>query len=159
MRSEQNSRLGAATVSVRGARTFRVRSAALKEAVVAALAHARSQVCGEVTVVLTDDAVIRKLNRRYRGEDRATDVLSFALSEGEAAGGKTVGDPFGDVVISVPTARRQAREYGAALREELVRLAIHGTLHLCGYDHETPGQARRMFRVSRRVEKQVLSGG
>jgi probable rRNA maturation factor len=86
---------------------------------------------GEVSVLLTTDKAIRKLNREFRGKNKATDVLSFP-AEGPAAGGLA-----GDLAISVDTARRQAAEQGHALTCELKILMLHGLLHLAGYDHET----------------------
>lgn len=97
---------------------------------------------GAVTVALVPDARVRALNRRYRGIDAATDVLSFP------AGGL---DELGDVVIATGLARRQAREAGHSLQTELRVLALHGLLHLLGYDHERDeGQMARLERRLRR---------
>ena len=88
----------------------------------------------ELSLVLCDDAFIRPLNRDYRGKDAPTDVLSFAMQEGEAV---REDDPvLGDLVISAETAARQAAEQGHALDAELRVLLVHGLLHLLGYDHE-----------------------
>ncbi len=84
----------------------------------------------ELSVVVCGDARMRELNRRYRGKDRTTDVLSFPA--GPSAGGF-----LGDLVISVPEARRQAKRGGVALRTVMEKLLLHGLLHLLGYDHET----------------------
>lgn len=98
----------------------------------------------EVSVLLTDDEGISALNVEYRGVDGPTDVLSFSQHEGE--------DDFaaeenllGDIVISVETAKRQAREQGRALEAEMDMLVAHGLLHLLGYDHAEPDEAERMF--------------
>ena len=110
----------------------------------------------ELSLTLTSDRAIRGLNREYRGIDAATDVLSF--SQIERAG--TVSDPLavknraglplGDVVISIDTAIRQAREYRIGPPARLRKLLIHGFLHLLGYDHErSPADARRMFARER----------
>jgi len=89
---------------------------------------------GELSIVLCDDAFIRPLNMDYRGKDAATDVLSFAMQEGEDL---LEEDPvLGDLVISVETAGRQAAEQGHDLGAELRVLLVHGLLHLLGYDHE-----------------------
>ena len=77
---------------------------------------------------------MRSLNRRYRGIDRTTDVLSFSLREGAFAGLRP--DLLGDIVISIPRAEQQAGEAGHPLSREIERLLIHGLLHLLGYDHE-----------------------
>jgi rRNA maturation RNase YbeY len=107
----------------------------------------------ELSLVLVSDAVMRRLNRQWRGADRPTDVLSFAQAEGQ--GGAPEG-LLGDVVISVDTARRQARERAAPLTRELDRLLIHGVLHLLGYDHErSPADAQRMQRRERSLARQL----
>lgn len=88
----------------------------------------------EIGVIITTDASIRKLNRTYRGKDKHTDVLSFSMIEGPDS--LHPAPILGDVVISLPTAIRQAKEYDVNLYQELLRLLIHGILHLCGYEHE-----------------------
>jgi probable rRNA maturation factor len=100
---------------------------------------------------------MRALNRRYRNKNKTTDVLSFALREGMTEGvadgiaGAVGSAVLGDIVISVDTARRQAVEYSMTVKEELLRLLIHGLLHLFGYDHEhvTQREAKRMRRKER----------
>ena len=84
----------------------------------------------EVSVVVCGDGRMRALNRRYRGKDRTTDVLSFPA--GPAGGGF-----LGDLVISAPEARRQARRSGVPVAAAMEKLLLHGLLHLLGYDHET----------------------
>lgn len=93
----------------------------------------------EVTILFSDDKELRDLNSQFRGKDKATDVLSFPDGESEY---------LGDIAISVQTARRQAREYSVTLREELVRLIIHGILHLHGFDHVrvSKSEANKMRR-------------
>ena len=86
----------------------------------------------ELTLVFVGDAEIRRLNRNFRKKDKATDVLSFPLNE-RASDGKFY---LGDILISVPTAKRQAAEIGHPLERELEYLAIHGFLHLLGYEHD-----------------------
>ena len=96
----------------------------------------------EFNVGIVDDREIRRLNSTFRGKPRATDVLSFPWSQG-AEGGKrsAVGSEFkgflGDIVISTPAARHNARAEGHSTRIEICRLILHGVLHLLGYDHET----------------------
>jgi probable rRNA maturation factor len=102
--------------------------------------------------VLTDDEQIRLLNRAYRGKDEPTDVLSFSLREVSA--GETPVDlclleeepPLGEVYISVPTALRQAQTEGRSLEEEVAFLAVHGVLHLLGYEDETRQGYEQMYR-------------
>ena len=104
----------------------------------------------EVSVLLIGDAAMRTLNRRYRGKDRTTDVLSFPLREGKFSGVQH--HLLGDIVISVPAAARQAKAAGETLLEEIDRLLVHGFLHLLGYDHERDGaEARRMEALERRL--------
>ncbi len=105
----------------------------------------------ELSVVLVSDREMQALNRRWRRRDRPTDVLSFAQREG--AGGAPDG-LLGDVVISLDTARRQAREQGESLGREADRLLVHGLLHLLGYDHErSASEARRMQRRERALAR------
>jgi probable rRNA maturation factor len=106
----------------------------------------------EVSLVLCGDPAIRALNKRWRGFDKPTDVLSFPQLEGEASP-QPKGAPIalGDVVISLPTARRQAREAGKPLVDELALLWVHGLLHLLGYDHATKKGAARMFALQDRL--------
>jgi probable rRNA maturation factor len=125
-----------------------------------------------VTVALVADARVRALNRRYRRIDRVTDVLSFAMTPAApgsqeprrepagAGGARRAVTPaagragpvwLGDVVIAVGAARRQARAAGHGLTEELRVLALHGLLHLLGYDHERDGG--RMARLERRLRR------
>lgn len=97
----------------------------------------------ELSLDLVGDGRMRRLNSQYRKKDRTTDVLAFAMRESASP----VSALLGDVVISVPTAQRQAKEGGRSLSEELAWLLVHGVLHLCGYDHErSETEARRMKR-------------
>ncbi|HJL19470.1 MAG TPA: rRNA maturation RNase YbeY [Sandaracinaceae bacterium LLY-WYZ-13_1] len=96
----------------------------------------------ELSVLLCDDATIHALNRDFRGKDRPTDVLAFAMREGE--GGELHPGLLGDVVISVDTARRQATERGRPIVAEVTFLLAHGLLHLLGFDHRTRAEERRM---------------
>jgi len=97
---------------------------------------------GRVTVALISDQRMRRLNATYRKTDKATDVLSFpALGPGSLA----VGPDLGDLAIALGVAKRQAQEYGHSLATEVRVLALHGLLHLLGYDHEADqGQMRRL---------------
>jgi probable rRNA maturation factor len=101
-------------------------------------------VSGEVALVLTSDAPVRRLNARYRGKDKPTDVLSFP--GGEAG--------LGDIVISLDTAARNAPRFGRTFRQELEILALHGFLHVLGYDHETDDGT--MDRLEGRLRRRLL---
>jgi len=99
---------------------------------------------GEVALVLAGDRALRKLNHRYRGKDKPTDVLSFP---GQEAG-------LGDIVISVDSAAANAKQLGRTLPQELDVLALHGFLHVLGYDHETDGGT--MERLEKRLRRRLL---
>ena len=109
----------------------------------------------ELSILVVGDRAIRALNKQWRGKDQPTDVLSFGLTASRkplAASRKraaAAGQALGDVVISLDTARRQAKEGGWPLSVELRRLLAHGLLHCLGHDHEQPGQARKMARAER----------
>jgi probable rRNA maturation factor len=124
---------------------------------------------GAVSIALVTDARIRALNRTYRGKDVTTDVLSFAaaaerdtanfvprmphaaLRTPPAARRTPATHALGDIAIATGVARRQAREAGHSYAAELRVLALHGLLHLLGYDHENPADAGRMARLERRL--------
>jgi probable rRNA maturation factor len=103
----------------------------------------------ELSIVLMNDNQIQELNRFYRRKNRPTDVLAFSQREG--AYGARAGTLLGDVVVSVPTARRQARARKATLNEELTMLVAHGLLHLLGWDHRTEATDRRMRSETERL--------
>lgn len=104
----------------------------------------------EVDVTIVDDEEIHELNREYRGMDKPTDVLSFALDEDseDSDEPELVGGPeehlYGDIIISAETALRQAEEYGHGLEREMTYLAVHGMFHLLGYDHMTEAEKAEM---------------
>ena len=108
----------------------------------------------EVSVLLTDNETIHVINREYRGKDMPTDVLSFALNEGDEP--EILDGPpetlLGDIIISLEKASEQAAEYGHSQEREVAFLALHGLLHLLGYDHETEAEKALM----RQEEEHVL---
>ena len=109
-------------------------------------AQAAVRLRGQVTVLLTTDALLRKLNRRFLGKNKATDVLSFPANTTTPAIEKLAGE----LAISIPAARRQAAEQGHALSKEIKVLILHGLLHLAGYDHEADaGEMARRERLLR----------
>ena len=129
-----------------------VRAAAVRRDAARLLALAG--VAAELSVALVGDAEMRALNRDWRGQDRPTDVLAFALREGEDAALHP--EVLGDVVISLDTAARQAAARGAPVADEVRVLLAHGLLHLLGYDHErSPAEARRMFARQRALLRQL----
>ncbi|MEI6667268.1 MAG: rRNA maturation RNase YbeY [Acidobacteriota bacterium] len=148
-------RRGGVTVEVT-CRTRRVVRAPGLAAWVARVAPAGMR--GEICVALVGDARVRSLNRSFRGVDRVTDVLSFPAGDdgghrGGQGGGRLAPAPFlGDIVIALGVAARQAKVGGYALSTELRVLALHGLLHLAGYDHEQDQgeMARLEMRLRRR---------
>lgn len=102
----------------------------------------------ELSISLVTDSTIRELNRAWRGKDRATDVLSFPAGPEPGGPGPWL---LGDVVLSLDTAARVAREEGRAVEAELERYLAHGLLHLLGHDHHRPAEARRMAALEERL--------
>ena len=130
----------AARVVVRGAKRWRLPVAALRRAVATALGRAAPRVVGDVTVVLTNDRSIRRLNRTFRGKDRPTDVLSFDIGEGTVAG-----EPFGDIVVSVETIRTECQSL-SFLKPPLSLGVQIGD----GGEHALPYVFERAFLIPRR---------
>jgi probable rRNA maturation factor len=108
---------------------------------------------GGISILLTADRVLRGLNRRFRGVDRSTDVLSFPDGSASPEGGAYLGD----MAISVETAAGQAERAGCSLAAELDRLVVHGVLHLLGYDHEVDGG--EMMALQRRILRSLRRRG
>lgn len=102
------------------------------------------------TVAFVSDTKIRELNRKFRGIDSATDVLSFPDA---ATTRQRQGQNLGDIAVSVEQAERQAKENGLRFQEEISQLILHGLLHLCGYDHETDNG--EMNRLELRLRKKL----
>jgi probable rRNA maturation factor len=121
-------------------------------------AQAAVRLRGQVTVLLTSDVVIRRLNRQFLGKNRATDVLSFPAAKlpgvskarSEVPGNREMA---GDLAISVPTAQRQAAAQGHGLSAEIKVLILHGMLHLAGYDHEVDDG--KMARRERKLRSEL----
>ncbi|WP_199618754.1 rRNA maturation RNase YbeY [Paenibacillus alkalitolerans] len=112
---------------------------------------------GEVALTFVTDEEIRDLNRQYRNIDKATDVLSFSMWEGDemADAPEIEDDPIGDIVISLETAKRQCEEYGHSIEREIGFLFVHGFLHLIGYDHEDEASEKEMVRKQESVLQQA----
>lgn len=136
----------------------------VRAAAKASLEYMEFDTKAEISVMFTDNAEIRRLNREYRGIDRATDVLSFPLIEYDEEGyvveeymdfnpnGEML---LGDIVISLERAAEQALEYGHSFEREVGFLAVHSMLHLLGYDHETPDDEAEMFGYQREILKEM----
>jgi probable rRNA maturation factor len=119
----------------------------VREAIGAA-ASALSTAGGEVSIVLTNDSAIRDLNRDWRGIDRPTNVLSFPAS-GQTAGGDA--RLLGDIVIAYETVERECDDENRIFLHHLAHLAVHGFLHLIGYDHQTDVQAEEMEGLESKI--------
>jgi rRNA maturation RNase YbeY len=110
------------------------------------LLHVAHEAEAELSVTFVTDEAIQSLNREYRQKDQPTDVLSFAMREGESIGRM---EPLGDIVISVDTAKKQATAMGHSLEDEVRELLFHGFMHLLGEDHEQdyPGWLQAQTRL------------
>jgi probable rRNA maturation factor len=109
----------------------------------------------EVSVTFVSNQRIQEINREYRDKDMPTDVISFAmeeLGEGEVElTGIEIPRVLGDIIISIPRTKEQAEEYGHSFERELGFLAVHGFLHLLGYDHMTEDEEKEMFTLQREI--------
>ncbi|MCM3215335.1 rRNA maturation RNase YbeY [Niallia taxi] len=109
----------------------------------------------ELSVTFVDNARIQEINKEYRNKDQATDVISFAmeeLGEGETELiGADMPRVLGDIIISIDRAKEQAEEYGHSYMRELGFLAVHGFLHLLGYDHLTKEEEEVMFTLQKEI--------
>jgi probable rRNA maturation factor len=123
----------------------------LKNAAEATLAHEGVSADADLSLAIAGDAQLKKLNRQFRDEDHATDVLSFPSGVQDIESGRRY---FGDVIISLPRARAQAKAAGHPLQAELQLLAVHGVLHLLGYDHATAAERERMWAA----QDEILNG-
>lgn len=119
----------------------------LKHAVAEVLSH-EGVVTAQITIVLCDDAMIQAMNTRFLQHDWPTDVITFPLCQQPLVG---------EIYISVDTAQRQAAEYGVVLSNELVRLVVHGVLHLLGYDDCTDDDRRQMQTVQERYVARIMA--
>ncbi len=113
------------------------------------------QAAGDVAIALVPDARMRGFNRQYRRKDSVTDVLSFPVAAGRRASGpeSPAARFLGDIVIATGVARRQARDAGHSYQTELRVLALHGLLHLLGYDHDRRDDRGRMARAEARLRR------
>jgi len=140
---------------------------ALLEVILQKAGEAEGVTDGEVDLTFVDDEQIHELNREYRGIDRPTDVLSFAMNEitndeleiiyeiEEGEDLESVPDVLGDIIISVPRAKLQSEEYGHSLERELGFLFVHGFLHLLGYDHQDEASEAEMMGKQEAVLAEV----
>lgn len=135
------------SVEVRFAKKAGVTAAWVRDVVARTLKFERAS--GFVGILITGDAEIRRINKKYLEHDYATDVISFGLDEKGMVG---------DLVVSTDTARSMAKELGLPYKEELARYLVHGTLHLLGYDDTTPAKKKVMFGRQEAHLKKILKG-
>lgn len=139
---------------------------ALRKVIVEALRSARVNKHIEIDCLITDNRSIQKLNRRYRGIDSPTDVLSFRFAETnlnydhiDFPEDVEVSTPIGEIIISYSRILEQAAQYGNTVKEEMDLLLIHGTLHLLGYDHISKTDARKMREMENKIKKKLDASG
>jgi probable rRNA maturation factor len=123
-------------------------SSLIERAVNAALSHQKESLDVNLSVVLTDNRRLHKLNRDYLGVDAPTDVLSFPASESDPETGVRY---IGDILISVPYAAKGAKLAGNSLEAELQLLVVHGVLHLLGHDHAKPKEKSKMWKAQAEI--------
>jgi probable rRNA maturation factor len=127
----------------------------IERAARATLEHQQASPDTNLSIVLTDNRRLRKLNRDYLGIDAPTDVLSFPASESDPE----TGAPYlGDILISVPYAAKGAKQAGHSLESELQLLIVHGVLHLLGHDHAKPKEKAKMWKAQREILTQLGLG-
>jgi probable rRNA maturation factor len=137
----------------------------LRKAVILTFYHAGMNKAVELGLVIASDDSVHSLNLKYRDVDRTTDVLAFAFAEVSANKSRPFAVPpdniihLGEVIISYPQAKRQAAHQKHSLDEELALLVAHGVLHLMGYDHERPEDAKRMQALEAEVLNNIKSTG
>jgi len=151
------------TISVTAPTSFSKRKASsLKKAVKKTFAivprtktsFLRKKTKWELSISLVSESKMKNMNRRYRKKNRPTDVLSFPKSEGSWP--ESPVQSFGEIIICLPLAKKQALCFGQTLLRELERLTVHGTLHLLGYDHELgKKEEREMFRLQDKVLQSI----
>jgi probable rRNA maturation factor len=120
------------------------------------LATAKADTRVQLDIVITNDETVHQLNREYRNIDKPTDVLAFALAEESGEADPFVAPPeepkpLGEVIVSYPTAVKQATEHGHSTERELALLVVHGVLHLLGYDHDTDAAEEEMQALERQT--------
>jgi probable rRNA maturation factor len=117
----------------------------VRDAIAQAIATLDGRADAELAVLLTDDAAVRRLNATWRGLDKSTNVLSFPAAEGQES------QHLGDIAIAFETTAREAANEGKPLAHHVAHLAVHGFLHLVGYDHESDAEAETMEQLERDI--------
>lgn len=144
------------TVDVRNFTTRNVYVPVVKKAVTIALALCGKKGRYDVSVAIVGNAEMRSLKKEWKGEDAVTDVLSFPFIDFEkkkGVRGNGEARQLGEIVICAPYAQRQARELGISMKDNMITLAAHGAIHLCGIDHET---SERAYKKTISIQEKVL---
>jgi probable rRNA maturation factor len=142
-------------VEILGRRPAILRKSQVVRAVVSAVAASRRKPEGAIVVVFVSGPTIRKLNREHRGKDQTTDVLSFALVDFRVDHKRT-SLRAGDLFIAPSYVKQDALKAGEDFKTQLIRVIVHGTLHLMGLDHAKPAEEKRMFALQERTLKKIL---
>lgn len=116
------------------------------------IANKEKKINKSIIINLVDDNVIKKINKQTRGQNKITDVLSFAWQEDKLV----KSDFLGEIYISISQIKRQAKEYKVSLKEEFFRMLVHGILHLVGYDHLKEKEANIMFKKQENILKELI---
>jgi probable rRNA maturation factor len=138
-------------IHIRGRGSRLPETSGIRKAALAALAH-EGVAPGELAIVLVDEEQMLELNRAYRKKDASTDVLAFPDGTSDPDSGLLY---YGDVAIAWPVAEAQAAKAGHSLKAEMSLLAVHGVLHLLGYDHATPRDRKRMWARQTEILRSV----
>ncbi|MFA6104972.1 MAG: rRNA maturation RNase YbeY [Patescibacteria group bacterium] len=117
------------------------------EKIVDLAASFEKKICGITEVSIVSENIIKKLNKKFRGKDKVTDVLSFSLRKG----GIVAGPFFGELYICYPQIVRQAKEFGVSVNEEFSRMLVHGLLHLADHDHQKKAESDKMFKLQEKI--------
>lgn len=141
-------------VSISGTRPRCLGPTVIMRALRLTLQATKTAPSGSVSVAFVSDAKMRALNKRWRRKDRTTDVLSFAPPKVPVI--KSVPRQWGDIFVSPAFVRKEARKRNISFREELLRVIVHGMLHLMGYDHATEREETKMFSLQERCLERAL---
>lgn len=128
-----------------------IKTAQLRRVVFSVLKQAKKE--ANINLHLIGDRRMKNLNHRYRGRDQTTDVLAFATDVGIAS---RQSSDLGDIFVSIPQVRRQAKAFSVTYTDEFYRMIIHGILHLLGYNHEKKGEAKIMFKAQEKYLKRAI---
>lgn len=107
---------------------------------------------GEIEIIVVSDKEMKKLNYNFRGKNKTTDVLSFVFNEDKKIKSRYLGQIF----ISYPQIRKQAKQYGVSTKEEFIRMLVHGILHLAGFDHNTKIKEQKMFKLQEKIIEKII---